>query len=173
MKFQAARKLALDLLALHGLQLPIRWTKTKRQLGCILFKNRVATEMRLSKVFIEANEESEVKDLILHEIAHALVGCQHGHDHVWKAKCVEIGARPEQYAKLDKVKMMHTHEVKCTACGCVYKKLFAASRKDYSRFSCRCDADRGTIKCVPVWESVADELKKLMQSERVILAHVG
>ena len=164
MEFQAARTLAFDLLALHGLKLPIRWTNTRRQLGCILFKNRIAVEMRLSKVFIAANEESEVKDLILHEIAHALVGCQHGHDHVWKAKCREIGARPEQYAKLSRTKMTPTHEVKCTACGCVYKQLFAASRKDYSRYTCRCGAERGTIKCVPFWTSVEDELRKLIHA---------
>lgn len=33
MEFQAARTLAFDLLALHGLKLPIRWSKAKRQLA--------------------------------------------------------------------------------------------------------------------------------------------
>lgn len=174
MNINAANTLALDLLALHGLSLPIRWSKSKRALGHIMFKNRVASELMLSTAYVKANDEADVKDLILHEIAHALVGYEHGHNHVWKAKCVEIGAKPEQYAKLDASKMLHTHEVKCCNCGHVHKKLFAASRKNYARYSCgRCDNNGGTIKCVPLWASVGDELKKLMQSDRVILAHVG
>jgi predicted SprT family Zn-dependent metalloprotease len=49
----------------------------------------------LSAHFAERNGDDEVRDTILHEIAHALVGPGHGHDGVWKAKCREIGARPE------------------------------------------------------------------------------
>ncbi len=35
--------------------------------------------------------DEEVKDTILHEIAHALVGKAHHHDDVWRAKALEIG----------------------------------------------------------------------------------
>jgi predicted SprT family Zn-dependent metalloprotease len=165
MEFNTARTLAFDLLALHGLRLPIRWSTAKRQLGAIKFKNKVAVELVLSKVFIAANEEAAVKDLILHEIAHALVGCENEHNHVWKAKCREIGARPEQYAKLADSNVLPTHQVKCTQCECVYKNLFAASRKDYSQYLCgRCPNNGGTIKCVPFWNSVEDELRKLISA---------
>lgn len=44
----------------------------------------------LSKTIL--NEEKEfIKDTILHEIAHALVGCGHEHGDVWKKKAIEIG----------------------------------------------------------------------------------
>jgi predicted SprT family Zn-dependent metalloprotease len=164
MRIEDVKTLALELLNLHGLSLPIRFSRARRVLGCITFRNRVAFELAMSTSYVTTNDEPEVKDLILHEIAHALVGHEHGHDHVWKAKCREIGARPEQYAKLSQTKMMHTHEVKCTACGCVYKKLFAKSSKDYSRYTCRCDAERGTIKCVAFWTGVEDELRKLVHA---------
>jgi predicted SprT family Zn-dependent metalloprotease len=52
--------------------------------------------IELSKHYALRNPEHEVLDTILHEISHALVGPGHGHDDVWKAKCVEVGARPER-----------------------------------------------------------------------------
>lgn len=164
MRIEDVKTLALELLNLHGLSLPIRFSRAKRMLGCIIFKNKVAFEMVLSTSYATVSDEPAVKDLILHEIAHALVGYQHGHNHVWRAKCLEIGACPEEFAKLSESKMTPTHEVKCTACGCVYRQLFAASRKDYSRYSCRCNAGRATIKCVPFWTSVEDELRKLIHA---------
>jgi len=45
---------------------------------------------------IERNPESDVLDTILHEIAHALLGTGHGHDAIWKAKCLEVDANPER-----------------------------------------------------------------------------
>lgn len=48
-------------------------------------------EIGLTKSYIELNEEHEIRSTMLHEIAHALVGCHHGHDAVWKAKAIELG----------------------------------------------------------------------------------
>lgn len=162
MKIEDAIELAQSLLQLHGLNLPIRFSRARRMLGAVAFKNKVPIQLILSSAFIEANDEHEVRDVILHEIAHALVGVDHQHNHVWKAKCREIGARPEQYASLDRSKMVPTHEVKCCGCGKVFKQLFAASRKDYSRYRCPCQRV-GAIKCVPFWSSVEDELRKLIK----------
>jgi len=51
--------------------------------------------IRLSKPLIEANDEVQVRDTILHEIAHALVGPGHGHDKVWQAQARKVGANPK------------------------------------------------------------------------------
>jgi len=51
----------------------------------------------MSEHLIRLNDRAAVLDVVLHEIAHALVGAGHGHDHVWKAKCREVGANPERY----------------------------------------------------------------------------
>lgn len=43
-------------------------------------------------------DDSQIKDTLLHEIAHALVGHSNGHNHVWQRKAIEIGAKPERCA---------------------------------------------------------------------------
>ena len=55
-----------------------------------------------------------VKNTILHEIAHALtVG--HGHDKIFKKKCLEIGAAPETY--MLNVSMDKMYKGVCPTCG--------------------------------------------------------
>ena len=73
-----------------------RWDNAKKRFGTCSCSKKVIT---LSKVLVPYIDREEVEDTILHEIAHALVGCSHGHDRVWKAKCREIGARPERCGK--------------------------------------------------------------------------
>ena len=55
-------------------------------------------EISLSRPLVELNPEEEVRDTILHEIAHALAWEIHkencGHDERWKEICRRIGARP-------------------------------------------------------------------------------
>lgn len=48
-------------------------------------------EIRLSVPFVLRAPVAEIQNTILHEIAHAVVGPEHGHDAVWKAKAQEIG----------------------------------------------------------------------------------
>lgn len=45
----------------------------------------------LSRHYVRYAEEAHIRDTILHEIAHALVGPHHGHDAVWRQKAREIG----------------------------------------------------------------------------------
>jgi len=37
-----------------------------------------------------------VKNTLLHEIAHAIVGCRHQHNNVWRSKAIEIGCNGER-----------------------------------------------------------------------------
>lgn len=55
--------------------------------------NHTYKKIGVSRKLALVNEERIIHDTILHEIAHALT-YGHGHDHVWKAKCVELGCRP-------------------------------------------------------------------------------
>jgi len=48
-------------------------------------------EVGLSRVLTGLHTQAQVRDTILHEIAHALVGPQHGHDAVWRARAQAIG----------------------------------------------------------------------------------
>ncbi len=84
------------------------------------------------------NDEPKVKDTILHEIAHALVGRGHGHDAVWKAKCVEIGAKPERCYNTDETNTpaLRYYAI-CEGCGTEHQR---AKRVDplLGRRACRC-----------------------------------
>ena len=48
-------------------------------------------EINLSRVLTRLHTEAEVRDTVLHEIAHARVGVEHGHDPVWRAQARAIG----------------------------------------------------------------------------------
>jgi hypothetical protein len=39
------------------------------------------------------------RDLMLHELAHVLVGCHHGHDEVWESKFLQLGGTNSQIAR--------------------------------------------------------------------------
>src|SRR6476646_520436 len=91
-RIREIRNLAYGLLSQHGLS---DWTfafnRRKRSMGLCVYGRRT---IELSVHFVLRNSHDEILDCLLHEIAHALVGPKHGHDQVWKKKCLEIGARP-------------------------------------------------------------------------------
>lgn len=85
--------LAEQLLQQHGLD---DWTftynKNKRRLGvCRQHLKRI----ELSQFYVERNPEPHIMDTLLHEIAHAIVGVEHGHNQIWKEKCIELGCAPK------------------------------------------------------------------------------
>ncbi|HLS41176.1 MAG TPA: SprT-like domain-containing protein [Ornithinicoccus sp.] len=88
--------LAEELLAEHGLTgWRVVLTRARRQAGVCRYRSR---EIGLSAPITRLNDEAEVRDTILHEIAHALVGPQHGHDAVWRARAIAIGCSGERCA---------------------------------------------------------------------------
>ena len=88
-----ARELAWRLMKLHGLgDWHFQFDHARRRFGvCRPGKKLIA----LSRPLTLLNPEPEVRDTILHEIAHALTPGD-GHGARWQAKCVEIGARPRR-----------------------------------------------------------------------------
>jgi len=89
-----AYALGRSLMDEHGLgHWSLYFDRAKRRLGQTRFSRR---EIGLSEEYVANNAEHLVRDTILHEIAHALVGSQHGHNATWRAKCREIGAKPQR-----------------------------------------------------------------------------
>lgn len=85
-----AQTLAKELMELHGVtQMGYRFAFNNRRNSagvCNYNKKMIFLSMLLTK----HTDEEEVRDTILHEIAHALTK-GHGHDNVWKRKAIEIG----------------------------------------------------------------------------------
>lgn len=99
MDLRHARSLARGLLDLHGLQ---DWTlvldRAKTRAGVCRPHRR---EIGLSAHLTRLHPEEEVRDTVLHEIAHALVGPRHGHGPVWRAKALEIGCSAQRCSSTD------------------------------------------------------------------------
>ena len=91
MELNVVRMLADKLLDEHGL-IEKGWRfsfdRAKRRAGSCKFSKK---EITIAKAYAERQERMEIKNTILHEIAHALVGSQHGHSQIWRKKAKEIG----------------------------------------------------------------------------------
>jgi predicted SprT family Zn-dependent metalloprotease len=107
-KFDAT-VLAMSLLNQHGLTAQgwkVDWNGRKRGFGLCIYQKKL---IQLSEVLVDLNPESEVRETVMHEIAHALTPVQwkqyqsgkkrgrwyhEGHGDAWKETCLRIGANP-------------------------------------------------------------------------------
>lgn len=135
-----AQRLALQLMAEHHLHdWRFAFNKRKQTMGLCLYGRRT---IELSIHFVERNSHGEIRDTILHEVAHALVGAKHGHDRVWKAKCIEIGARPMRCGEADMPE--GRWQAMCSACGKRYDRHRRPKRQ--RGWFCRsCGPERGKL----------------------------
>ena len=89
-----AYAMAEHLLEAHGLDgWDVAFDNAKRRAGICRFAERT---LGLSAPLTAVHSEDDVRDTILHEIAHALVGPQHGHDATWQARARAIGCSGER-----------------------------------------------------------------------------
>ena len=81
--------LAIKLMDAHGLVgWRIKFDHARRRAGQCDYTNKTIS---LSRLYVRHADIDHIRDTILHEIAHALVGPRHGHDAVWRQKAREIG----------------------------------------------------------------------------------
>ena len=81
--------LATELMDAHGLVgWRIKLDHARRRAGQCDYTNKTIS---LSRLYVRHADTDHIRDTILHEIAHALVGPRHGHDAVWRQKAREIG----------------------------------------------------------------------------------
>jgi predicted SprT family Zn-dependent metalloprotease len=96
-----AANMARSLMTDHGLH---DWTfefdGAKKRFGQTKFgPDVISLSMRLTYM----NDEARVREVILHEIAHALAGPNHHHDDYWKATARSIGASDSRTYDSDEV----------------------------------------------------------------------
>lgn len=90
MELHRAAALAERLLGEHGLtDWSFAFDRARVRAGACHHHDR---RISLSPHLTRAHDEAQVRETLLHEIAHALVGPRHGHDEVWRARAVAIGA---------------------------------------------------------------------------------
>ena len=80
----------------HGL---VDWTlafvEARRRLGDCDFRDRV---IRIGRAHVLEGSEEQIRDTVLHEIAHALAGREAGHGPLWRETARRIGATPRAKA---------------------------------------------------------------------------
>lgn len=81
----------MDEHGLHDWQLEL--DRAKKRAGVCRWGRR---SIGLSAPLTRLHDRAQVRDTVLHEIAHALVGPRHGHGPRWQAMAVSIGASPRR-----------------------------------------------------------------------------
>ena len=115
-----------------------RWQNKKVSLGTCSYAKK---QIRLSKWYVELNDEKEVRDTILHEVAHALSYIRHGrkgigHGKLWKDICREIGAIPRACSKEKLNKPQNHYKYIDTCCGLTFKRHRLKRNVSYSCLKC-------------------------------------
>lgn len=121
----------------------------KRRAGACFHRRRTIT---LSKYYIAMNldKPDDLRDTILHEIAHGLAGREAHHGPEWKKVCVQIGAKPERCYDSDKIAMpTRNYEATCPTCGKKFYRLKQVSKRKY-QYCIKCGDEKGRLKYVRV-----------------------
>lgn len=144
MKRTDAEQLALSLMRhWNCVGWDFKWSHGKRQMGsAVVRRNRstgevISQELRLSRYLVDLNDETEVRETILHEIAHIKAGVHNGHNHVWKKWCRKVGAKPERCYNPSQLNLVEpNYLIDCAACDEVIGKRMRRVR-DISKLYCK------------------------------------
>ena len=80
----------------HGLTgWTLAFVEAKRRLGDCHFQHRV---IRISRTHALGGSKEQIRDTVLHEIAHAIAGREASHGPLWKVTARRIGATPRAKA---------------------------------------------------------------------------
>lgn len=125
---------ARNLMEAHGLWADgwrFEFDNGRRRFGCCRYGPRVIS---LSRYLVRLNSEDEVRNTILHEIAHALVGPGVGHGPEWKRMARRIGADPQRTH--DSTTVPGRYLIECNRCGRSLGTRHRKSRGVYTHTGC-------------------------------------
>ena len=120
------KSLAIALMREHGL-IYDGWTfafdNARNRAGVCRHGKKI---IGLSKYLLPYMKPEKVKDTLLHEIAHAMVGAHHGHDIVWQRQAISIGCNgarcysaDEDFnaGAVDELAVRSKYVLTCPSCG--------------------------------------------------------
>ncbi|MDU0968519.1 MAG: SprT-like domain-containing protein [Actinomycetaceae bacterium] len=76
----------------------VQFDRATRRAGCCRFDRQVIS---LSAPLMRLYDADQVRDVVLHEVAHALAGPRHGHDQTWRRIAQRVGANPRSRVPKD------------------------------------------------------------------------
>lgn len=150
MQLELAQLLAVRLLGQHMLLergWSFRFDRARTRFGCCNYRDRVIS---LSRVLTERNSEAEVRETLLHEIAHALVGAGVGHGPEWKQKAQEIGCSGVRCHSADIPQ--GKWQASCGGCG----KQYFRHRQPKRNYSCGICSNRYNPNYQLIFSKVPD-----------------
>jgi SprT protein len=116
-----ARQLAEELMRLHRL-LP-KWSftfdRSKARFGKCDYRKK---QISLSKHLVELNDVDQVRETILHEIAHALAPRGAGHGPAWKALALSIGCNGGRCFGNEVTRPAPKYQGACPSCNRVIRR---------------------------------------------------
>lgn len=116
----------------------LRWGRARTQIGMCRYETK---EITLSRPLLN----DMWHDTLLHEIAHALTP-GHGHDRVWRVKCVEIGANPQPRSK--RIRLPDSSYNYATICRSCNETIERTIRRCTALHKYRCIKCNGTLQQV-------------------------
>lgn len=142
-KLYTVAKTSRSYMTEHGLDDWIfRFDNAKRRAGCCQYSKKTIT---LSYEFVLRNNEIEIRDTILHEIAHALAGPRAKHGPLWKEMCKRIGARPVRCYSNNVNMPQGKYKAVCGGCNKVFFRHRNIRRKVSKVYCSACGPKRGIL----------------------------
>lgn len=123
---------AKALMNLHNVgHLTFGFDNGKRRIGATHFMAGVPVKITLSKHFAALLTPDEIRETVLHEIAHAIAGHKAGHGPAWKAAAIRVGAKPERCATAVTARPEAAVQGKCPNCDFVHQQHRLPMRVSY------------------------------------------
>ncbi|QPK81454.1 SprT-like domain-containing protein [Schaalia sp. ZJ405] len=142
MNREEARRQARVIMDAAGLSdWTFRFDHAKRRAGSCTHARKTIT---LSGPLVDLYDEATVRGVILHEIAHAMVGPHHHHDAEWKRMARALGAPDDARLPAQLPEPEAPWVGTCPVCGAT-KKLFRQPKRVVACGSCTHSFDRRRI----------------------------
>ncbi len=125
------QKMAEELIEKHlaGFGWTFKWDRAKRRM---VYCRYLPKKISLSSILVFNATKEEIRNTILHEIAHALAGYEAGHGYKWKRTARSIGCNGETCHSIE----IGTGAKYSAKCSCRVHYKFRKPKYGFSGYRC-------------------------------------